>query len=561
MTSIDVGSYPLASTDYPFLTEAEQTFVQSFCETWGRPPMFYIALSYLRLEVDKKSQIVARMAGLQGRHEHIEELAEAFGLSRERVRQLSGMDLANGSPWPWVWSADRWAAYPFFDKPLLTADNVGWEQLCREEQLGDIDFFGALNILAKIRPLNIVALLADGAKATGRRWFEKGWQEPKVLFAYDKQYSAFRFTDALARVGHDASLQRVSERRQSLSALADAHFPAPPAEETRPQVIAMLADVLPMFDHVVVEGDDIVLQANRTNYAEEIYQMLQRRGEPMTVEELFAEFRRLHPTDRHTDSTFLRSYLWRDERFEAVGSKSTYQLCEWGRFAGALGELAIHLLEGCEAPVVADELCRQMLEQRPSTTLKSCATSIYLTVQDGRLLYYVDTATGNSCVGLSQQSYDGRYWPSPITVEGAVRSMRRFLSENQRWPFHSGGNGIESSLYYTVRKYSKQLHVTDDELRRYQEGMADIDADAYPANERDQTFAERHRIPTRAERPSLYTWYRSVCSQESQLTGCRRYYYEQLQAALRASCQSLDPLQPSTGFTSGAQLTLDFGDE
>ena len=304
---------------------------------------------------------------------------------------------------------------------------------------------------------------------------------------------------------------------------------------------------------MAIEGDKIIFKANRTNYMEEIYQILQRKGQAMTIDDIYDEFRQLHPEDHHTDNTFIRSYMLRDNRFEAVGSKSTYQLREWGRFSGALGDLAVHLLKDSDKPIKTTTLTQMMMEKRPATTFKSCNTSIYIAVNNGRLLFYIcaeadgenytDTADdeGNpSYVGLFDRQYPQRFWPSPLTVEGAIRSMRRFLMEKGRWPFASGKTGIEPMLYYTLRKYTKKRCVTDAELKRYQQGMADINPDEYPSNERELLFQSRcqelmdyhkrlHHLPTQGR---LYSWYKALRDQKDQLTGFRKNAFLRLKTAI-----------------------------
>lgn len=555
------------ATDYPFLSAEEQDFVKSHISNYGYYPMFYIAVRYFRQSQDKKDEVIARINGILGFHQSLTQLAEEFYLTRERVRQLSTMSVANKSPYPEVWDTARWAAYPFFYRPLITTAAMNWQELYRREALDTLSPYAAMAIIRQMRPMNIVALKGDGTSANGRRTDGKQWQEPQVLFLVQQEYSIYNFTNALWEVGHENSLKLISDQHLSVAALVDAHLSEPTDDATRQTIREMMAEVLPMFEGVEVEGDDITLKANHMNYTEEIYQIMKQHGEAMTVEQIFDAFRQLHPEDHHTHSGFIRSYMWGDDRFEAIGRKSTYQLKEWGAFAGSLGELAIHLLEQCEEPMDVDELSRQMMALRSNTTLKSCGTSIYLAVTDGRLLYYI-----NNLVGLADREYDKCYWPSPVTVEGAVRSMRRFLEEKQRWPFASRENALETSLYYTMRKYARKLHVTEEEYAKYQAAMADINPYLYPANDHEMIFIKRcrefadfcgkhHRLPRTTDNPALYNWYKSAVAQEQHLVGCRKHYFQQLQQDIITSRQPINPLHTDAGFKAGEQLMLNFGEE
>lgn len=547
----------LIAIDYPFLTDKELAFVASFLQSEGRYPVLFLARCYFLRTKNRQAQVFARANGIVNGHTRFEAIAEEYGVTRERVRQLSVMSLTNAPDAGLVWDEKRWQALGFLGQPLLMEENVHWNELRQKERLGDLDFYSTLTIFRQMVPLNIVSLRVDGRRANARLSANVPWQKPGVLFGYDSRLGSFAFENALSVVGHEASLLRVMDGRISLSDLVDQHFTTRHSEEDRQVVASIVRDVLSMFDNVETEGDDIVFRANRTNYMEEIYQILQRRGQAMTIDEIHEEFRQLHPNDHHTESSFIRSYMLRDDRFEAVGSKSTYQLREWERFAGTLSDLAVHLLESCDEPVKTETLCRQMMEVRPTTTLKSCNTSIHIAVNACRLLFYNDVASadgeaahqddaeaGRHCVGLFDRQYPERFWPSPMTIEGIIRSMRRFLEEYDRWPFSSGKKGMEPMLYYVLRKFGNRRRVTDEELMHYQQCMADIDPNEYPSNERDLLFRDRcrelaayceqhHRLPTGGK---LLAWYRSLRSQVGQFSSFRKHHYDRLQSAISASC-------------------------
>lgn len=569
--------------DYPFLTNDEQAFVASFLQTEGRYPVLYIASRYLQRTTSRRLQVFARANGIVDGHQRFEVIGEEYRLTRERVRQLSVMNITKEEDAGLVWNEERWHLLGFMHQSVLTESIAYWDELQQKEHLDNLDFYAALAIIRQMAPFNIVALRNDGRRANARLSADIPWQMPDILFAYDSRLEKFSFEDALAVVGHEVSLHRITDGRMSLHELVAKHFVGQHTGEDMDTVISMMKKVLPMFPDVETEGDDIVFRANRTNYMEEIYQILQREGQAMTVDAIYDEFCLRHPDDHHTDSRFIRSYMLRDDRFEAVGSKSTYQLREWERFSGALGDLAVHLLENSDEPLKAEVLCQMMLEQRPTTTLKSCNSSIYIAVTACRLLFYVDAEAVDEensdgtdgevsryYVGLFDRQYPERFWSSPLTVEGTIRSMRRFLDENGRWPFASGKTGIEPTLYYALRKYTQKRCVTDDELLRYQQGMADINPDNFPSNDRDQQFQNRcqelmdfceksHHLPTGGK---LLSWYKTLCAQQDQLTGFRKNIFLRLQTVIASSRKELElPIVPiSSGRHSAEQLTLDFED-
>ena len=575
----------VVAADYPFLSPEEQQFVLDFHKAEGRYPVLFIAKRYFHTTSFRPSHLFALANGIMGGHKRMDTLAKEQHLTRERMRQLSIASVTSAPDAGRTWDSQRWKSQTFMKKPLLTADSIHWKTMSQKEHLDDLDFYAALTIINQMRPLCIVAMRNDGRRANNRLSPTTPWEMPQVLFACNACYEWFPFENALLPLAHDAALQRKSEERLSLTERTSSFFGTSYSDADRHAILDILRQVLPMFNHVSIQGDDIILRANRIDYAEACYQILRGEGAPMTIDQIYAEFKKLHPDDYHTSSSFLRSYLLNDPRIEPIGSKSTYQLPEWGHFAGSLGQLAEHILQSHDVPLRADELCQQMALQRPASTWKSCYTSIYLAITSRRLLYYIDcqdntpeTESKNGApednhhyIGLFDRQYPPRFWPSTITVDGAIRGLHRFVSENQRWPFATSDDSIESMLYHVIRKFARQRCVTDEEVQRYREGMADIPTNNYPSTKNDLLFMQRcqqiadyyrqhHRLPTYNEQPTLMAWYRAASTSTDTMNEFRRQQFASLADTI-ASLQPLPSAIPSSlpqGFKPGKQLSLDF---
>lgn len=549
---------PLPDLDYPFLTPEEQDFVTTFWNAEKRYPVFYIALRFLQQATDRRTQTFVRVNGINGKHETLAALSEEFGLTFERTRQISKLKVDKAQNLP-VWDLDRWGALDFFHKPLLTEANTRWKEIQALEHVEDLSFHSALAILSALLPLEIIALRADGYKANARRCKATEYEPPCVLFAYDSSLNYFSFAHFLRDIDHEAMLQRIEDKSCTLQALTEAYFQPNASEQQRQAILGMLREVIQMLPGVEVLHDTIVFSSNHINYTEDIYQIIARNGKAMTVEEIFAEFKAMHPNDHHTNSAFLRSYMWHDERIEAVGRKSTYQLREWELFSGSLTQLAAHLLKDEAEPLPLTELVRRMKEHRGNTTPKSCESSIYLGFAAGTLQYFFTTehTASTAYVGLAERAYPAPYWVSTMSVNGAVKSMHRFLTERGHWPYAAASDVVEERLYYILRKFSQHDHVTSKEAALYKQGMADVPPYQYPHNEREAIFVKRcqavksfwkehHRQPTSAEDPFLAKWYRYTLHKFNQLRGFRQYHFKQIRHRSAA--------KPSQ------QLSLDFAD-
>ena len=540
----------MVALDYPFLNAEECSFAAQYHLDHGHYPQIFIAHRYFLTTSNKKSRIYALANGIIASHPSLEAIARKFGMSRERIRQISLMPVTSDLNGKNVWLPEHWQSYDFMRQPLLTADTISWQTLQREEHLETLEPYALFFILRQVVPLSVVALKTDGARANSRRAENDRWKRPDLLFAYATEYNFFPFEKAIARVAHRANLQKITEQRTSLSQLADSYFKDKPTPEHHTTIIDMLSKILPMMQHVEVEGDDIVFTVNHTNYCEEIYQILRAEGKAMTVDHIYEEFRLRLPDDHHTNSNFIRSYLLHDKRFEAVGSKSTYQLREWNRFAGTIADLAVMLLGSENQPLTVEELRNKIMAERPNTTPDSCYTTVYLAVCDRRLDYYVDnesnkTATEHNTdgkwnryyVGLAGKQYDSRYWLSPHMVQGAVASVRRFISENHRLPFLRGSNPLEKQLAGVLRRYRLRMNTTDKEQAYWDSHMADIDYASYPHNDRELTFAEHCRQMKQwlnkgnsvenGHCPSkLHHWYKTALTRKERMSDFEKRMFE-----------------------------------
>lgn len=423
-TSPSSLSDTVVALDYPFLSPEEVAFVCKFYAANNRYPVWYIASRFFMHSQDKAVQIFAQVNGINCKRIHAHFVAKQFDLTSERVRQLSKNTNAIRKLAPIVWDKERWEHTPAYSMDIVTEELIDWKRICRQEKLSRIDYSAALAILSVARPITIVSLHKDGTTTNSHLNSVASRLKPYVVFAYDNSLDYFNFDACLRLVGHHAALKKIYDKSYSLSEITREFFLQEVSEEQRQVIYDKLGIVLPLFPDVVIQDGNLVLQVNRLNYFKEIYEILQRRHQAMTVDEIYVEFKQLHPEDPHTESGFIRSYMLQDKRFQAVGRKSTYQLREWQQFAGSLSGLAVGLIEAEEQPMPQTQLCNKMMEQRPASTLKSCYTSVYLAVKAGTLQFYIkdNKRRGVNYVGLRNHNYGPTFQPFEPTPRKRSRN-------------------------------------------------------------------------------------------------------------------------------------------
>ena len=532
------------SVEYPFLNEDEVEFVYNFMNDEGRYPVFFLARRFIQASQQRGVRAYARYNGIIGRFESLSDIAKDLSVTFERVRQLSKIDVDKLNSM--AWDAGRWAALPGFDRNFMTAASLDWKRVSEAEHVEDMSFYAALSLISLMRPIVIVSLNRDGRRANSRRNAVAEWEEPFILFAHDAAITDVNFVDMIRTLAHDVSLTRTRDLHFSMSKLIGEWTKKPLPPELQAQVQDLMTEVLPVLPDVGVDGDDIFIRANHINYVDDIYDILQQRDEAMTIDEIYDVFRKMHPDDHHTNSTFLRSYMLADDRFEAVGRKSTYQLREWKRFSGGLMEMAVNIVTENGGPMLTEELCQRMYEQRPSTTVKSCMSTVYLAVQKGVLRYLItdEHPSVSSYVGLVSEDLPDGFWLSPIDKAGAIESLRRFVSEYQRWPFDMHEDGVEAQLYYVLNKYTRKSDKPQAEVQRFIESITDKNPYELPHTRRDLAFLNNcrklkdyvmrhHAMPRYDETPALGIWYRNVTRQKNATEPFRQYHLQHLDSVLK----------------------------
>ncbi len=529
--------------EYPFLTDEEVEFVYDFLHAEGRYPVFFLARRFMQASTLRGVRAYARYNGIFGRFESLSDLAGELGVTLERVRQLSKIDIGKFDTM--TWDVGRWAALPGFDHTFITPTSIGWNHLAEAEHVGDMSFYAALSLIALLRPLVIVSLNRDGRHANSRRNAMSEWEEPFMLFAHDAAVTGVNFTEMLRFVTHEAALARIEDTHLSMSKLIDDCTQQPLDPALRAQVLRVVTELLSALSGVEIHGDDITVRANHINYIADIYNIIRQRGEAMTIGEIYDAFRQMHPDDHHTNSTFLRSYMLADERFEAVGRKSTYQLKEWKRFSGGLMELALNLVTANGGPMLTEELSRQMYELRPSSTFKSCMSTVYLAVQKGLLRYLItdEHSSVSSYVALAADELPEGFWPSPIDKAGAIAGLRRFLGKYQRWPFDQRKDGVEAQLYYAYYKYTRKMNLPQEEVQSFIDSITDKHPLDYPHTRHDLAYlnncrkfkdyvSRHHAMPRYSDCPSLCVWYRNVTTKNRPADPFRKYHLQWLDTML-----------------------------
>ena len=130
---------------YPFLNSTQSTFVCNYRASYGHVPLFYIINEYFKTSKDRTDKIFCLRYGLFDNHRQtLEEIAKAYDLSRERIRQITTYKTTiekNIS----IYANELFVYSEFFSLPFICENSQEYIDIKNQEKLEfDFTIFSAL---------------------------------------------------------------------------------------------------------------------------------------------------------------------------------------------------------------------------------------------------------------------------------------------------------------------------------------------------------------------------------------------------------------------------------
>jgi len=500
--------------DYPFLMNRQRQFVFDFIKEHDHAPLFFLMYHYLRLSENRSNKIYCLLHGIfDGKKRTYYEIADAMNLSRERVRQIvygtievQESALANNDGWDYY--------NGLFDLPFIYEKTEGYVRLKEVEHLpADFEVFASL-----------VKLKAD---------FKAEDVEGHTILMNNK-YSDLKLTDCLDTLFSIIDAKYSVDTYVSLDSVL---FTVP--EQLRPAMKVFIKHITTEIYNVqITEDEKLYLPQNYIDIAEELYDILDKKGEPMHVEDIFKEFKTRYPDHKFTDPLQIKSYLFKHKHIKAVGKTSCYALDSWeGVYFGSIRDLLVDLLSDSDVPLHIDNLYDGVTEHYPNTTKASVAA----TMEDENFQRFVEFE--GSYFGLTSKEYPTEFVPASsvqrYSFEDRFQMFKDFIETYHRFPSYNGG-GNESSLmrwYYNVT--TGVLSMTDEQRTMFNDTLKRYDELGIPRYATESEFLLKcqdvkdyirlhHALPTNREAPELYAWLRRSRDNYDSYTDKRRQYMTDL---------------------------------
>ena len=269
---------------------------------------------------------------------------------------------------------------------------------------------------------------------------------PFNTYIFSSNYRSFKFFSAITEVGRLTRLRRDTTIKIPIRSYFATNPEYWSGEKTLEEnqvddFIEVFETILDDFFDDYIENHHLVLEMNRINYAEILYGILKEHGESMRLQDIFDRYKQLYPNSKYNDAKQIKPYLFRDERIKNIGRSSMYTLTEWNEYTGSLFELAVDLVEATKTPIKIEELAKEMLVFRPSSTERSTQSIIYLCVNDGRLVQFY-----GDMVGIPNRTYGGDYILQPRNFDEWMIAFKEFTVKHGCFPIGTT-KGFEGALY------------------------------------------------------------------------------------------------------------------
>ncbi len=212
-----------------------------------------------------------------------------------------------------------------------------------------------------------------------------------------------------------------------------------------------------------------------------VYEILLKNGNPMHIDDIFVEFKKILPEHKYIEAAQLRSWLQLHKEISFISRKSVYTLKEWKHIkSGTIRDTIVEFLSKKDYPQSANDITEYVLQYFPKTNIASIRTTMFNDTQK-RFSYFND-----NLFGLVRKTYPTNFKEAEQSdgqrkaFEQRLYDLEKFLSKNDHFPFSTSESEEEMSLYRWWRTQSKETELSEHQknnIERIKGQYADYEND------------------------------------------------------------------------------------
>lgn len=434
---------------YPAFDHEQHRFINEHLRERGHHPLFFILRLLLLTSSHRWDYVFTLYHGLRdGRPQTLAEISEGLGISAERVRQIVHGQLPSVAALRRL-EADFASYSALTSLPFVTRHSPEWHEIARRESLM-ISFRDFCQLASQLFGKEVVE--AGGCTLL---------MSAEMARAVDVR-AITRSLAAVHRRSHGADTPYPID---SFGPAASEGW-----EEQQRALTAYLAT--DAFDMGLTPEGDVVMHQNSVDVTSELIDILRRRGRPMHLDEIFADFKKRYPGHKYTTPSRLRSYIYQTGRIRAIGKQSTYGLAEWeGCYYGNIRDIAYEVLEQADGPMHISVLAEAVRRVFPDTGEESLSNNLKL---DTSCRY---AAFEGGYFGLSGRSYGSAFKPARrlrANFDERLQQLTTFIEANGHYPFSQGDthermlqHWLYNALHRTIGATPEQLEALEAKMRQW----------------------------------------------------------------------------------------------
>lgn len=509
-------------------------FVFDFYKQNNHLPMFWILEQYIINDSSRKIDILTSTFNIIQNWPvlSLEKIAEKYNITRERVRQIRcdtfrktfeitdeiieygknsdlikyNQLLQNKNDWAYI--------LEFLNEKKLNQESFEIQECLKKEQC-NFSFEFALQIIAYL--FRDIFSLFGGIEISNKdRIWENTFlirKEFTCIFDFENFIGEFKNHIAGNETEYDLNIEDYLTNSACWTSVIDLN--------KFDDIVCIAKDIL-LYEFCLYSNIDglITIPATKErNLFDVIYEILQKNGNPMHLDEIFIEFKKILSEHKYTEASQLRSWLQRHEAISFRNRKSVYTLKEWKHIkSGTIRDTIVEFLSKNDSPQTAECITEYVLQYFPKTNTASVRTTMLNDTQK-RFSFY-----GDNLFGLVSKEYPVEY--ELITLQEGQRKafeqrlydLEKFLSEYDHFPFSSSDNEEETSLYRWWRLQNQDPKLSDRQkadINRIKNQYADYETDKTiyewfcHLNDLKLFLLENRRLPSaRGSEKFLYGWLR-----------------------------------------------------
>lgn len=305
-------------------------------------------------------------------------------------------------------------------------------------------------------------------------------------------------------------------------------------EKERSDMYRILSELIKYFYGISIKDGVIIIEANRADYSDELYEILKDSGQRLHIDDLLNKLNDICKNNGYQcvfkDVAQIRRFLTNDPRIIPYGKSSYWGLKEWGESIGSIRDTAIRCVKNSKKPIQLYKLTKLVLKERPDTNEKSVLSIIWQSTSCGELLLFY-----GDYVGYPQATYINDYILMPQTFEEWLQAFKDFVLKNKRYP--TNNQKYEGYLYRWHHRSSQLTELSPEEIIQFD--ALEKELYYYPHNTMEYNFLHNcdlyrkfvdgnNRMLEQTDDISLFRWFKTTSINYSTFEDNRKLYFSKL---------------------------------